>query len=217
MMRRPSNRFHAELDLTQLGADHAARQALIDAILELAPKSSIYLNNPTVQQAVAALGTTLATVKSAGATVAATAKQYKIDLAAETAAIQANDRALLLVKNLSENFATSAGDLASMAFNAVLPKPSFALAPPVSVDITMGKRGHGNLKVSAHQVGTTRRHYMVETSPDPIGPNSWTLVPGTGKSRRLTGKSGTSLWVRFALVRGQGQSDWGTPVLVTFP
>jgi hypothetical protein len=216
-MRRPSNRLHAELDLTRLGADLAAREALIQAILQLAPKSAIYLNNPMVQTTVATLGTTLATVKTTGATAAATAKQLKIDLAAETAAIQANDRALVLVKTLVENDATSAEDIASMAFTVVLPKSAGPLEPPASIDITMGKRGYGNLKVSAHEVGGTRRHYMVEVSTDPVGPGTWTLVPGTGKSRRLTGKSGTSVWVRFALVRGQGQSDWGTPVLVTFP
>jgi hypothetical protein len=54
-------------------------------------------------------------------------------------------------------------------------------------------------------------------SPDPIGPSTWAVIPGTGKSRRLTGKSGTSVWVRFALVHGQLQSDWSNPVLVTFP
>ena len=35
--------------------------------------------------------------------------------------------------------------------------------------------------------------------------------------RRLSGKSGTSVWVRFALMHGQLQSDWSAPVLVTFP
>jgi hypothetical protein len=58
---------------------------------------------------------------------------------------------------------------------------------------------------------------LAEMSPDPIGPSTWAVIPGTGKSRRLTGKSGTSVWVRFALVHGQIQSDWSNPVLVTFP
>jgi hypothetical protein len=216
-MKAPS-RFHASLDLASLESNLAAREALINAILKLAPQSPLYANTP-MQQAVATLGSTFTTFKSAGTTSAASAKQHKLDVAAEVAAKADNDRALLLVKSLAENGAKSADDIASMAFTPLHPgrTPNVALLPPDSIDITMGKKGHGKVKVAAHETGSTRHRYAAEMSPDPIAANTWTVIPGTGKSRRLTGKSGTSVWVRFALVHGQQQSDWGTPVLVTFP
>lgn len=46
---------------------------------------------------------------------------------------------------------------------------------------------------------------------------TWSGLAGGGKSRKLSGKSGTSMQVRFALVRGQLQSPWSQPVVVTFP
>ena len=210
-------RFRAELDIGAITANLAAREILINSILKLAPQSPLY-TDPNVQKAVAVLAATYGTYKTAGITSAASAKQHKIDVAAEAQALADNDRALLLVKGLTENGAKSADDIKSMAFVALVGRPPApAMVPPESIDITMGAKGHGKVRVAAHELGTTKRRYAAEMSPDPVGPNTWTVLPGNGKSRRLTGKSGTSVWVRFALVHGQLQSDWSTPVLVTFP
>jgi hypothetical protein len=38
-----------------------------------------------------------------------------------------------------------------------------------------------------------------------------------GKTRAVTGPSGTKVWVRFARVRGGLQSAWSVPILVTIP
>ncbi len=43
------------------------------------------------------------------------------------------------------------------------------------------------------------------------------LGVGHGKTRVVTGASGTKVWVRFAMVRGQQVSDWSIAVLVTIP
>jgi hypothetical protein len=171
-----------------------------------------------VQQAVGVLGTSFTTLKAAGTTAAASGKQHKIDVAAEAAALGDNDRALIVVKTLTEASAKSPADIASMALPPLVGKPAApAMVLPDSIDVAMGRKGHGKAKVAAHELGTTKRRYAAEMSPDPIGANTWVALPGTGKSRRLSGKSGTSVWVRFALVSGQLQSDWSTPVLVTFP
>jgi hypothetical protein len=219
-MKTPT-RFHAALDIGALESNFPARESLVNAILKLAPQSPLFINNVVMQQAVSMLGTTFTTLKTAGNTRAASAKQHKNDVSAEAEARGANDRALLLVKTLAENGATNANDLASMALSPIhLGKSTgttLPLVPPESIDIAMGKKGHGKVKVAAHETGTTRHRYAAEMSPDPIGATTWSALPGTGKSRRLTGKSGTSVWVRFALIRGQQQSDWSTPVLVTFP
>ena len=55
---------------------------------------------------------------------------------------------------------------------------------------------------------------QLNASPDGI---TWSALPGSGKSRDLTGKSGTSIWVRFALQVRQQQSAWSEPVHITFP
>lgn len=88
---------------------------------------------------------------------------------------------------------------------------------PQSLDVKIPKTAKGRARVSVHETGDTHGRYVAESSPDPVGPTTRSPLPGTGKSRTLTGPSGTKVWVRFARVRGQMQSDWSTPVLVTLP
>jgi len=86
---------------------------------------------------------------------------------------------------------------------------------PAQIVQNPGKKGSGMLRASVHETGLTRRHYAAQGSVD--GGVTWTNLPGNGKSRTLTGKSGTTMEVRFALVRGQLQSPWSQAVVVTFP
>ena len=66
--------------------------------------------------------------------------------------------------------------------------------------------------------GAGKGRFVAEMSLDAGGPSTWSSLPGTGKSRALSGyASGTKVWVRFAAVRYGMQSDWCTPVLVTIP
>jgi hypothetical protein len=214
---KSTTRFHVELDLRTLETDIAARETLVTNIQKMAPSSPLWTSQP-LQKAVGDLGTTFAAYKVAVAKGDQSAKQHTLDVAARNTARDANDAALTLVKALVESGATSADDIKSIAFTPRGGRPPAPqLVPPDFLDITMGKKGHGKVKVAAHEIGKTRRQYAAQMSPDPIGANTWANLPGAGKSRWLTGKSGTSAWVRFALMHGQAQSDWGTPVLVTFP
>ena len=91
------------------------------------------------------------------------------------------------------------------------------LPPPVpeGIDLKPPKKGHGKMVVAVHETGTVRRRYAAEQSPDGI---TWSpLGVGRGKTRTLTGASGTKIWVRFATVRGSQQSEFCTAVLVTIP
>jgi hypothetical protein len=45
----------------------------------------------------------------------------------------------------------------------------------------------------------------------------WTELPGRGKERKLSGPTGTKVWVRMAAIRYGLQSDWSVPVLVILP
>lgn len=209
--------FRAELDLASFKYDIAGREALVTGILKLAPQSPLFAS-PVMQEAVATLGSTFDAVKAATLVSAASMKQHKLDVAAEQNALDANNKALVFVKALTENGAKSADDVKSMAFRVRAGKLAAPpLIPPDSIDVTMGRKGHGKVKVAAHETGGVKRKYAVEMSPDPVTPTSWTSIPGSGRARRVSGKSGTSAWVRFALVYRQQQSDWSVPVLITFP
>ena len=73
----------------------------------------------------------------------------------------------------------------------------------------------GKIRVRVHETGSIRHQYVAQQSVDGT---TWTaLGVGLGKSRMVTGATGAKVWVRFATVRGQLESDWCTPVLVTLP
>jgi hypothetical protein len=206
----------ALLELQAL-ADEKVREDLVNAILKLAPQSALYTQNPPIQKQVQLVGSTFATYKTARAASAASATQHKNDVAAEAQAQLANDRALVALRHMTEDTAVTLDDIKSMAFEAYQGRPPApSMAGPL-VDVVLGRKGSGKARATVHETGGTRRRYVAEMSPDPITATSWAPLPGTGKSRKLTGKSGTTVWVRFALLHGQAQGDWSAPVLVTFP
>jgi hypothetical protein len=91
--------------------------------------------------------------------------------------------------------------------------PKLPPAPPPSLDVKTPVKGHGKIMVSAHETGPTRQQYVAQESADGL---TWTqLGLGRGKMRTITGAIGTKVWVRMATIRGELQSDWCTPVLVT--
>jgi hypothetical protein len=218
MSKHPTNEFHVQLDITALDLDDTARAQLVAGIVKMAPQSPVFLNNTVVQAEVANLAKTQATYVTARQTAAASGKQHSVDVTAATIAQIANDKSLNLLRTLTENGATSVADVQSMAFVAYAGRPPApALVPPDSIDVKLGKKGSGKVTVSAHETGTTRQHYAAQMSPNPITATSWGGLTGGGKSRKLTGQSGTQVWVQMALTRGQLQSAWSTPVLITFP
>jgi hypothetical protein len=97
---------------------------------------------------------------------------------------------------------------------AETPSPEGGLSPPSALLVKTGKQ-HGKATVSVAAKGY-QGSFAAQVSPDPIG--TWTSLPGSGKSRKLSGyATGTKLWVQFAAVRRGVQSAWCTPVLVTIP
>jgi hypothetical protein len=108
--------------------------------------------------------------------------------------------------------------LASMGFEErAAPPPKAPVVPPDAIDIKLPSKLRGQFTASARETGRARWRYAAEWSPDPIGENTWVTLPGYGKTRKVTGPSGSKVWVRFARVRGEVQSAWSTPVLVTIP
>jgi hypothetical protein len=215
--KHPTNQFRVLLDVTALDRDDAERAKLVAAIVKMAPQSALW-SNPAVQTEVANLAKTQATYVSAREAAAASAKQHSSDVTAATYAQIANNKSLNLLRTLTENGATSLADVQNMAFVAYAGKPPApALVPPDAINVKLGKKGSGKATASAHELGTTRHHYAAQWSPNPITGTSWEGLPGGGKSRKLSGPSGSQVWVQFALTRGQLQSAWSTAVLITFP
>jgi hypothetical protein len=163
------------------------------------------------------VGSTFTTYKTARAASAVSATQHKTDVAAEAQARIANDRAIMTLCHMTEDAAVTLDDIKSMAFAAYQGCPPAPTMTGPLVDVILGRKGSGRARPTVHETGGTRHRYAAEMSPDPVTATSWSTLPGTGKSRKLTGKSGTSVWVRFAVLHGQTQGDWSAPVLVTPP
>jgi hypothetical protein len=213
----PTNQFHVLLDITALDTDDTEREKLVAGIVKMAPQSPLFTSS-VVQAEVANLAKTQATYVLARQTAAQSAKQHSADVTAASLAQVANNKSLNLLRTLIENGATSLADVQSMAFVAYAGRPPApALVPPDSIDVKLGKKGSGRATASAHELGTTRHRYAAQTSPNPITATSWVGLAGDGKSRKLSGPSGSQVWVQLALTRGQLQSAWSVPVLITFP
>ncbi len=210
-------KYLAELDLN--GQSDADRHATAAGIAKLAPTSALFTGSSSIQTSVATLAKKDAALTVSNAAVANDKKQLKADTDLETTARSAFDAELSNLATLTGNAATSAADISSMSLKPYVRAPIPTGAPPApdGIDVTIPKKGHGKATVSAQQPKDARWQYLVESSPNPPTATSWGLMVGTGKSRTLTGVSGTQVWVRMARVRGELQSEWCTPVLVTIP
>jgi hypothetical protein len=210
-----NSKLHIELDFAQL--NDTDRANLLAGIQQLGPQSPLFAANPIIQTAVASLGQAGAALKTAEDAVTVDESKLQLDKVARDDARAKFDKALVLLKNLVENDAHTEADVTSMSFKLRGPKASKSpLTAPQGILVRLGKV-HGQFTVSAKDTGT-QKHYAAEISPDPVGPASWTGLPGSGKARTVTGyKSGMVVWVRFATLSKQQQSDWCTPVSVTVP
>jgi hypothetical protein len=127
------------------------------------------------------------------------------------------DVELVTLKTLVANNAASESDVTGMGFTLLSTVLSTRIKPdpPAALIVKMGKV-HGKARVSVNETGGVKGHYVAGISSDPTT-GIWTDLPGNGKERSLSGyASGAKVWVRFAQVRWGLQSDWSTPVLITF-
>jgi hypothetical protein len=210
-----NKRNHVSMNLSQV--DDRWRHDTIAGIVQHAPTSPLFAV-PVIQASVTALGTLGASLKADNDTVAANRTKLASGIEIEANTRRAVDGVLLTLKAAVESEATQTSDLVSIGFaERGAPPPKAQVTPPESIDIKLPSKLRGQFKASAREIGKTPWRYAAAWSPDPIGENTWVLLAGYGKSRKVTGPSGTKVWVRFARVRGQVQSEWSTPVLVTIP
>jgi hypothetical protein len=185
-------------------------------IIKLGPQSTLF-TDATIANGIAGVTAKAATFKTSCTTVTDTAKQLsdgKTTKLEDRAALETEITAFV---GNATNVATSEAQLTGLALTprpqVVVPKSGPAV--PDAPIATMPKHQKGYFDIKVPELAGVRGRYVAEWSGDPIG--TWALLTGTGKSRRVTGVSGTKVWVRFARVRGQLQSDWSTPTLVIIP
>jgi hypothetical protein len=115
------------------------------------------------------------------------------------------------------NVAATADDLTSVALTPrdKVVTPTTGPETPTAFVITKPKYKKGYAEISVTEPAGVHGRYYAEWTQDPIG--TWARLAGTGKSRRVTGASGTKVWVRFARVRGAVESAWSEPQLIVIP
>jgi hypothetical protein len=211
-------RYHVQLDFSQI--KDPDRHEIVAGIRQVAQTSPIILNSPAMQASLAALTAKDAALTQANAAGISSKQKLKTDIATEAGCRGDVDGEIRAFATLTENYAKSPADIHGAGLPSRSATPTKKLPPevPASIDTVIPRAGLGKAIVSVHDTGKTRKQYAAEWSPDPIGPDTWApLGVGSSKVRTVTGASGTKVWVRFATVRGQLQSDWCTPVLVTIP
>jgi hypothetical protein len=210
----PTSKLHVLLALSTM--DDAELLVLAGNIGTLGPQSPLFANG-IIASGVNTIAAKAVTFTASCKTVKDTAKQLSDDKTAKGAVRVALETEITAFVGNATNIATTLAQLTSLALTprpqVVMPK----LGPPVPglLIAKMPKYQKGYFDVSVNEIGGTRGRYAAESSPDPIA--TWTVLSGTGKSRRVFGVSGTKVWVRFARVRGQVQSDWCAPLLVVIP
>ena len=196
--------------------DDQWRHDTTSAITELAPTSPLFAI-PEIQASVAKIATLAASLKAHNETMNTGRAKLASDAEKEAKARSILDGQLLTLKSLVDNNATDVADITSMGLEERGARRTRGqLTAPEAIDIRSTKV-RGQFTASAREVGNTRWQYAAEWSSDPVGDGTWTTLPGSAKSRKVTGPSGSKVWVRFARLSGQAQSDWSTPVLVTIP
>ena len=211
-------RQHVALTFTDI--TDQARHDLVAGVKQAATTSSLVIGNQGLQTSLAALLVKDTALTTSNTAVAADRMKLSTDLTTEVEHRSALDGEIRAYVSLVEGGAKTQADVTGAGLEARNPTPKTKLPPGMveAIDTKFPKKGHGRATVSVHDTGKGRRLYVAEWSPEPYGPSSWApLGIGYGKTRTLLGASGTKIWVRFATVRGQLQSDWCTPVLVTLP
>jgi hypothetical protein len=208
-------RYLAALELGTL-ADPKLHE-LAGKIATAAKTSTLVAGNATLTTTVAELATSDSSLTVSNQTVVADKTKLSTDLATEAQNRSLVVGALRTIVTVSTNIAKSPADLQGVGLPVAPPRPPRNQPPtvPTQINTKIPKTGHGKLTLSVEETGDSRYQYVAQQSLD--GVTYTQLGVGQGKTRVVTGASGTKVWVRFAMVRGQLQSDWSIPAIVTIP
>jgi hypothetical protein len=193
-------------------------QNVTAAVTVAAPNSALIAAIPEMKASAAMMDHKSATLADKNKKVVdtrATLRQAVADEAEARADLQGEVRHFVTLTN---NNAKSPTDIQDVGLHPAPPKPPRNSPPevPQRIDNRPPRKGRGKTVVVVADVDADKRRFVAEQSLD--GGTTWTQLGVThGKTRMVTGPSGTKVWVRFAMVRGQLQSAWSVPILVTLP
>jgi hypothetical protein len=194
------------------------RHNIAAGVAKLAPSSPLYANK-SIEASVASLAVLDTALAQSNAAVEHDRKQLKADTDVETVARTGFDAELSTLATLVGNTSKTPADVSSMSFKPFQRAPRQKGPPPVpdGMDVILPRRGRGKAKVAVQTPAGVQWHFVIMASPNPPTATSWELLVGNGKTRELSGASGTQLWVKAARVVRGLQSDFCTAVLVTIP
>ena len=208
-------RLRILLALSQMTDDEVLD--LAGNIGKLAPTSTLGTANPPVASGATAVVAKATTFKASRTKASDLAKQT---VAAEGTALSDREGLETEIHAFTGtvlNVAQTPEDLTGVALTPrdKTVTPTAGPDAPAAFEITKPRYKRGYADISVIEPAGMHGRYYAEWSPDPIG--AWARLAGTGKSRRVTGASGTKVWVRFARVRGQLESGWSEPQLIVIP
>jgi hypothetical protein len=180
--------------------------------------SPLILNSQPMQECVARLGTKDVALTKATKKVDDDRANLRADLAVEAQARTDLVGEARTYVSLVQNNAKSPADVEAAGLKSRPEKPQGATLDPTPPDQLVEKRpkkGHGKTVVAVVESGPIRHEYVAESSLD--GVTFTQLGVGHGKTRVVTGASGTKVWARFAMVKSGKQSGWSNPLIVTLP
>jgi hypothetical protein len=214
MGRRLVPRFLAAADFS-LYTDEELHKLVSDISLA-STTSPLILSSPPLQECIARLATKDTAFAKANKKVDDDKLTLRTDLATEAVSRSEVLGEARTFVSLVVGSAKSPADIQGAALTPLPPRQrGVPPAVPELIENRPPKRGHGKTTVAVHETGPTQHEYTAQQSLDGI---TWVqLGVGHGKTRVVTGPSGTKVWVRFAMVRSGLQSEWSTPLLVTIP
>jgi hypothetical protein len=202
MARRLTPRYLPSLDIDAM--DDVEVDNLVAGINTAGPNCAIVQMSQPLKDCITALVAKNATLKTSIALVAADRSKLALDLGAEAEDRSDLHNQLRTYATLFTSLAKSPADLVSGGLTPQPPRLPRNTPPtvPEQIEFRAPKKGHGRVRVSVHETGAIKAQYVAQSSPDPYGPTTWSqLGVGLGKTRMVTGTSGTKVWVRFAMVR----------------
>jgi hypothetical protein len=186
--------------------------------VKLAAKTStLVAANPPMQASAAAMDQKSTTLSDATKKVVDARSALKLAVSDEAEARADLQGEVRHYVTLTNNSAKTPTDIQDAGLRPAPPRPPRNSTPevPQQIDNRPPKKGHGKTVVVVADLDASKRRFVAEQSLD--GTTYAQLGVTHGKTRTVTGAPGTKVWVRFAMVRGELQSAWSVPILVTIP
>ena len=200
---------HVDMGIDKVSDQSRTARAAIVATMAL--KTPLYGTDTAFKDAIDKLVQSGLDLTASSAQLGKLEAELAMARATHDARVNAYDKAYGVSAASVESHSTKPEDIQSYGF-AVLSKTAQPLVPPADVRVRFDA-AKGLIRVRV--IYPSGRHMCaVEISPNPVGPDTFVRVDGTGAIRALAGYAPGMWWIRAATLRAKEQSDWFGPVAV---